>query len=221
MMTKSPRTLALLALFSALPLLHGCAAVVVGGATAGALSILDRRTTGVQADDETTEWKAEKVIPAEFKEQSHVNFTSYNRRVLISGEVPNEEAKNVIGEKTLTINGVRGTYNELVVGPSSSFVQRSKDSVITSRVKARLVDSRQISANHIKVVTEAGTCFLLGLVTENEAKVAVSITRTTADVRKVVNLMEVLPDAEIKRIDSAVGGNRSSAPAQPAPVETR
>lgn len=219
-MKLTARSFALLAGLAALPLLHGCAAVVVGGATTGVLSVLDRRTTGTQADDETTEWKADKAIPAEARNQSHVNFTSYNRRVLITGEVPSEDVKTRIGEKVLTIDGVHGAFNELAIGPASSLANRSNDSYITSKVKARFVDSRQLSANHVKVVTEAGVCYLMGLVSEREANAAVQIARTTAGVRKVVNVMEVLSDADIQRLDSAVRSSSGSAPAA-APVENR
>lgn len=221
MMQKTKLSLAAAALVLALPMLQGCVpAVIVGGAAVGVMSAHDRRSTGTQADDETTEWKAAAHVPSQYKDGSHLNFTSYNRILLITGEVYNEEAKQAIGEAVAKIEGVRLVHNEVTIGPISSLGSRSTDSFIDSKVKARLVDSNQISANHIKVVTEKAVTHLMGIVTEREAKVAVTIARTTDGVRKVVNVMEVLPDADVRRIDNSALGSRTAPPAA-APVENR
>ena len=221
-MQKIKLTLAAAALITALPMLQGCVpAVVVGGAAVGGMSAHDRRSTGVQTDDETSEWKAAAAVPEKYKAFSHLNFTSYNRRVLITGEVPNEEAKAVIGEQTAKVEGVREVFNEVNIAQTSSYGNRSNDSYITSKLKARLVDSNQLSANHIKVVTENGVAYLMGIVNDREAKVAVAIARTTDGVRKVVNVMEVVSEADIKRIDSTLPGGSKTPPPQTAPVETR
>lgn len=215
------RTLAATLLAAALPTLQGCFPVVATGVAVGVLSAHDRRLTGVQTDDETAEWKANAAIPAEYKERSHVNFTAFNQRVLITGEVPSDEAKAIIGEQTGKIERVQTVYNELNVAPASSYSARSADSFITSKIKARLVDSNQVSANHVKVVTEAGVAYLMGLVNDKEAKVAVNIARTTDGVRKVVNVMEILSEAEIRRLDAALTGGAQKAPGKAAPVESR
>jgi len=214
-------SLSLILLALAVPTLQGCFPAVVAGAAVGVMSIHDRRTTGTQADDETTEWRARGRIPEQYKAQSRVNFTSYNRRLLITGEVPNEDAKSAIEAEARKVDGVREVYNELVIAPASTLPQRSNDSFIDSKVKARLVDSNQISANHIKVVTERGATYLMGVVNEREAKVAISVARTTAGVRKVVNILEVVPDEEIRRLDAQALGARQAPPNQAAPVEKR
>lgn len=219
-MQKTKLTLAAAALIVALPMFQGCVPVIVGGAAAGVMSAHDRRSTGTQTDDETTEWKASNHIPAQYREAAHVNFTSYNRRVLITGEVPNEEAKSVIEAETRKLDGVREVYNELGIGPASSLGSRSTDSYIDSKVKARLVDSNQISANHIKVVTERAIVHLMGIVSEREAKVAVAVARTTAGVKKVVNVLEVVGEEDTRRLDNQTLGARNPPP-QTAPVETR
>ena len=209
------------ALISALPLLQGCVPAVVGaGAAAGVMTAHDRRTTGTQADDEGLEWKAAQQIPENYKNDAHVNFTAFNRRLLITGEVPSEEARNVIGERVGKLEGVKEVFNETVVGAASSLSSRTNDSYVTSKVKARLVDEKTISANHVKVVTEAGIVYLMGIVTEREGKVAVAVTRTTAGVRKVVNLTEVISDAEAKRLQTLPSAG-TAPPTQPAPVENR
>lgn len=220
-MQKAKLGLAAVTLIAALPLLQGCFPAVVGGAAAvGVMSIHDRRSTGTQTDDETTEWKAKRRVPAQYEETAHINFTAYNRRVLITGEVPNDEAKAIIEAETRKLEGVREVYNELGVGPASSLGSRSNDSYIDSKVKARLVDSNQISANHIKVVTERAITHLMGIVNEREAKVAVAVARTTAGVRKVVNLLEIVDEGETRRLDEQALGSRKTPP-QSAPVETR
>lgn len=219
-MQKAKLTLAAAALITLLPMLQGCVPVIVGGAAAGVMSAHDRRSTGTQADDETTEWKASNHVPDQYKTFSHINFTSYNRRVLITGEVPNEEAKTAIEAETRKLDGVREVYNELGIGPASSLGSRSTDSYIDSKVKARLVDSNQISANHIKVVTERAIVHLMGIVNAREAKVAVDVARTTSGVKKVVNVLEVVGDEDTRRLDNQTLGARTPPPAS-APVESR
>ncbi len=219
-MQKTKLTLAAAALILALPMLQGCVPVIVGGAAAGVMSAHDRRSTGTQADDETTEWKASNHVADQYKTFSHLNFTSYNRRVLITGEVPNEEAKAAIEAETRKLDGVREVYNELGVGPASSLGSRSTDSYIDSKVKARLVDSNQISANHIKVVTERAIVHLMGIVNAREAKVAVDVARTTSGVKKVVNVLEIIGDEDTRRLDNQTLGARTPPPAS-APVENR
>ena len=221
-MQKPRLTLAALALALSLPALQGCveAALVGGAAAAGALTVHDRRSTGTQTDDETTEWKASQSIPAQYKSLSHVNFTAYNRRLLITGEVPSDEAKSAIESEVRKIEGLREVYNEAGIGPASSLGSRSNDSYITSKVKARLVDTNQVSANHIKVVTERAIVYLMGIVNEREAKVAVAVARTTAGVTKVVNVLEVIAEDETRRLDNQTFGARKTAP-QSAPVESR
>jgi len=219
-MQKAKLTLATAALIVALPMLQGCVPAIIGGAAVGVMSAHDRRSTGTQADDETTEWKASNHVPDQYKTFSHINFTSYNHRVLITGEVPSEEAKSAIEAETRKLDGVREVYNELGIGPASTLGSRSTDSFIDSKVKARLVDSNQVSANHIKVVTERAVVHLMGIVNAREAKVAVDVARTTAGVRKVVNVLEVIGDDDTRRLDNQVIGARNPPPAS-APVETR
>jgi osmotically-inducible protein OsmY len=222
MMNKIKLSLVLATLITALPILQGCVPVVIGaGAAAGVMTAHDRRSTGVQTDDETIEWKALQRIPEQYKAGSHLNFTAYNARLLITGEAFTAEAKSAIGEAMSKIEGVKRVENDIAVAPASPLGNRSNDGYITSKLKARLVDTKEVSANHIKVVTENTVAYLMGIVTDHEAKVAVQIARTTDGVRKVVNLMEVLPDADVRRIDNTTLGGAKSTPASPAPVESR
>jgi osmotically-inducible protein OsmY len=221
MMKKIRFTLALATLITALPMLQGCVPAIIGSAAVGVMSAYDRRSTGIQTDDETTEWKAAQAIPDKFRSLSHVNFTAYNRRVLITGEVPSAEAKAIVGEQTQQLAGVKEIFNELNIAPASPLSNRSNDSYITSKLKARLVDSNQLSAIHVKVVTENGVAYLMGIVNEREAKVAVAIARTTDGVRRVVNIVEVVSEADTKRIDTSAVGSSRTPPPMSAPVENR
>lgn len=221
-MQKAKLSLAALALLVALPALQGCveAALLGTAAAASVMSAHDRRSTGTQTDDETMEWKSNNHVPAQYKNLSHANFTAFNRRILITGEVPSDEAKSMIESEIRKIEGVKEVYNELGIGPATPLSSRSNDSFITSKVKARLVDTNQLSANHIKVLTERGIVYLMGIVNEREAKVAIAVARTTAGVAKVVNVLEVVSEEETRRLDNQVLGARTP-PAPSAPVENR
>jgi osmotically-inducible protein OsmY len=216
------RLILAVAVVSILPQLSGCVpAVLVTGAAVGVMSAHDRRSTGVQADDEVAEWKGSNRLPARFADAAHANFTAYNRILLISGEARDEETRSAIGEMAAGIEGIKKVHNELLVAPSSTYSSRSNDAFITSKFKAHLLESNQLSANHIKPVTENSTIFLLGVVNEREAKVAVAIARTTDGVRKVVNLLELIPESETRRLDNAVLGASRPPPNQAAAVEVR
>lgn len=202
-----PRLLAALAL--TIPLLGACVpALIATGAAGTAISYHDRRSTGIQADDETSEWKGRNRVPARYRDNANINFTAFDRVLLVSGEVADETARSEIGEMAERIEGIRKVHNELQVAPPSTLGARSNDVFISSKYKARLLDTDQVSSNHIKPVTENGVLFLMGIVNEREAKAAIDIARTTAGVRKVVNLFEILPDEEIRRIDNARFGVR-------------
>jgi osmotically-inducible protein OsmY len=183
------RILALLALAFAVPLLSGCIGLAVTGAGAAALMIDDRRTTGVYIEDENIEWKALGVVHDRFK-GAHVNTTSFNRKVLLTGEVSTEDVKKAVEDAVKGIPSVREVANELQVAGNSSVTSRGNDAIITSNVKARMVGNGKFSPNHVKVVTEAGTVYLLGLVTQTEGEAAVEIARSTSGVSRVVKVFE-------------------------------
>lgn len=171
--------------------LQGCVpAVVVGAGAAGAMSFEDRRTTGVQIDDEGIELRASNRIGERYGDKVHVNVTSFNRGVLLTGEVPDEKAKQDIEKIAVSVPNVRIVTNELRVAAPSSFSDRANDSAITGKVKAHFVDAGKFSAVHVKVVTEASVVYLLGLVTDTEGKLAAEIASTTGGVKKVVKVFD-------------------------------
>ena len=183
----------ILPLLCPLLLLHGCAPLVVGGAAAtGLLVSEDRRTVGTMTDDTAIEAKASSRIGDGLKGSIHVNITSYNGVVLLTGEVPDAKSKDQAGRITQAVEKVRSVYNELAVGPVTPLSVRTNDSVTTSKVKARFVDGQKFNPLHVKVVTENGVVYLMGLVRKQEATDATEITRTTSGVSRVVRLFEYL-----------------------------
>jgi osmotically-inducible protein OsmY len=188
-----------------LPTLQGCVPIVAAGATTGALATLDRRTLGAQTEDEAIEWKARARTNERFGDKVQTSFTSYNRRVLISGEAPSEEIKAEIERIVSGVPQVQGVFNEISIAPLSSFSNRSNDSYITTRVKTRLVDARKLNPIHVKVVTEAGIVYLLGLVTQPEADAAIQIARTTKEVKKVVTLFEIISAGKASELAPQTG----------------
>lgn len=201
---------------TALPLLQGCVPMIAAGATAGALSVFDRRSLGTQTEDETIEWKSSARVGEKLGDKVHINFTSFNRKVLMTGEVPSAEDKAEAELIVSSVNNVQGVNNELTVGPVSSFSDRSNDSYITSKAKGRMVDSGKFNPVHVKVVTEAGVVFLLGMVTQPEADSAISVARTTSGVKKVINLLEIITPARARELDIA-----QSNSGKPASAETK
>ena len=195
-------------------LLQGCLPMLAASAGAGAMAAYDRRSLGTQTDDETIEWKASARTSEKFSENTHVNFASFNRKVLITGEVPSAQATADIERIVSGVPQVQGIYNELVVGEVSSFSTRSNDSYLTTRVKSRFIDSGKVNTVFVKVVTENGVVYLLGVVTRQEADAAIQVARTTSGVRKVVTLLEVIPDAEARKLDApATDSNQQANPA--------
>jgi len=190
----------LLAVVAALGLagpLGGCAAVVVGaGAAAGYSVYEDRRSTGTQVEDQRIESRAASAIDQKYGFKVHVNVASYNRQVLITGEAPDAAARDEVEKLIAALPGVRTLANELIIGPLTSFPARTGDTVVTSNVKARFLGAKNFNPVHVKVVTEAGVVFLMGMVTEVEANAAAEIARTTDGVKKVVKVFEYCKSGE-------------------------
>lgn len=181
-------------------LLSACVPLMVGGAAVGgALVATDRRTSGTQLEDEGIELRALGRINENLGTRVHVNVTSYNRQVLLTGEVPSAQDKQLVEQIVSRVENVRMVANELAVLGASSLTQRSSDSLITGKVKAAMVDSKDLFANAFKVVTERGIVYLMGRVTQREANRATEIARSTGGVQKVVRLLEVISEEELQR----------------------
>ena len=189
------------------PALQGCFPLVAAGVTTGVFATVDRRSVGTQTEDESIEWKASARVGEKLSDKAHLNFTSYNRKLLMTGEVPSTEAKAEAERIAATVPNVQEVYNELAVGPASSFSNRSNDAFITSKVKSRPLDTGKFNPVHVKVITEAGAVYLMGMLTQPEADAAINVTRHTAGVKTVVNLLEIITPAKARELDVAQSKN--------------
>lgn len=178
-------------------LLSGCAPLILGGAVIGTgLVVTDRRTTGMQLEDKTIETKAE-ARAKELATLGRINVSSYNRTVLITGEVPGETERAAVEKAVSGVENVRSIVNELVVAPNLSVSQRSSDSLLGAKVKASLVDAKDVAANAYRVIAERGVVYLMGRVTEREATRAVEISRSVPGVVKVVRVLDIITEEEL------------------------
>lgn len=194
--------------------LAGCAPVVLGGVALSGIVAADRRTTGAQVEDEGIELHAVNLLHGHYGDRIHVNITSYNRQVLLTGEVPTAADRQRVQELVRGLENVRSVVNELGALPNTSLAQRSNDTFITGKVRASLVDAKDLTANAFKVVTERGVVYLLGRVTQREAQRAASLASGVTGVVKVVRVFEALSEEELSRMsimrpDAAGNGNGS------------
>lgn len=197
------RIAATVLLVSTQPLIQACVPLVAAtGIGAGALIISDRRSSGAYIEDETIGWKVEERIVQKFGSDTHVNAVSYNRSVLLTGEVPDAATKAEVGRLASEVVNVKGVVNEVVVGAPSSTKSRASDTYLTSKIKARFVEANKFSANHVRVHASAGTAFLLGIVTRQEADDASQIAATTSGVEKVVRVFEYIDDSQARQLDT-------------------
>ena len=181
--------------------LSACVPLVIGGAVlGGTLVAIDRRTSGAQLEDEGIELRSANRVREALLERAHVNVTSYNRQVLLTGEVPTEDDKKLAEQAVSRVENVQKIINELAVLGNTSFAQRSSDALITGRIKAAMVDAKDLYANSFKVVTERGVAHILGRVTQREADRATEIARSTNGVQKVVRIFEIISEEELKRL---------------------
>ena len=175
-------------------LLQGCVPLAATGIGAAALMAGDRRSTGIYVEDENIEWKARGRLIDRFKD-THVNVTSFNLTVLLTGEVPSEQVKTEVADAIRSITSVKNVVNELVIGGNTAYTARANDGLITTNVKTRFINNGKFSINHVKVVTESGTAFLMGIVTREEAEAATELARNTGGVSRVVKVFEYSENA--------------------------
>ena len=208
------RALSLVALACVASTLTACVPLLIGGAaTGGSLVATDRRTSGAQLEDEGIELRGVSRIRSNIGDRAHINLTSYNRQVLLTGEVPTAQDKALVEQIVTRVENVSAVVNELAVMGNSSLVQRSSDALVTGRVKSLLIDAPDLFANSFKVVTERGTTYLMGRVTQREADRGTNVVRSTPGVQKVVRIFEVISEDELARL--------LPTPAKPQPAGTK
>ena len=199
--TRAARPLAALVLCGAVVTsLQGCVEMAVGTAVVGTLAATDRRTFGAQTEDKAILVKGETRVANLVGSAGHVNVASFNRKVLLTGEVRDEAMKEAVEREVSNIEGVQSIVNDLEIGPVSSFTSRSNDSLITGKVKASFVDAKDLYANSIKVVTERGAVYLMGRVTQREGQLAADVARGVSGVRKVVKVFEYISEDDLRQL---------------------
>lgn len=200
-MNRLTRTLTSLGLLTVLASsLSGCAELLIGGAVVGGVAAVDRRTFGTQTEDKAIMLKGENRVAQLVGNSGHVNVASFNRRVLLTGEVKDAAQRAAVEKEVRAIEAVLEVFNELEVAGVSSLTSRSSDALITTRVKANLVNHRELYANAFKVVTERGTVYLMGKVTQHEGNQAAEAARTVSGVQKIVKVLEYISDEELKKL---------------------
>jgi len=183
--------------------LQGCVEMAVGTAVVGTLAATDRRTFGAQTEDKAILFKGETRIPRIVGNAGHVNVTSFNRKVLLTGEVRDEAMRAAVEREVAAIEGVQSIVNDIEIAPVASFSSRSNDSLITGKVKAAFVDAKDLYANSIKVVTERGTVYLMGRMTQREGQLAADVARGVNGVQKVVKVFEYISEDDLRQLTRA------------------
>lgn len=192
------RSTLLIVTLAATSALSACAPLLLAGAVVGgSMIVTDRRTSGVQLEDQAIELKALSRVREVLGERGNVSTVSYGRQVLITGEVPTDADKAAVAQAVSRIENVQSIVDEVAVMAPTSLTSRSNDAIITSKVKANLVDAKDILANAFKVVTERGTVYLMGRVTEREANRAADVARSVGGVQKVVKVFDIVSEAEL------------------------
>jgi osmotically-inducible protein OsmY len=184
--------------------LTACAPLLIGGAAGTALVATDRRSTGIQLEDEAIELRAKSAIREQIGTRVRADVTSYNRQVLLTGEVGNAQDKQAVERLVARVDNVRAVVNELAVQSTPSLWDRSTDAVITGRIKASFIDAR-VQVNAVKVTTERAVVYLMGRVTQAEADRATEAARSIPGVQRVVRIFEVISEEDLRRLQATPG----------------
>lgn len=195
--TRLQTLITALCIATALP---ACIPLVAAGVGGGVIASMDRRSYGLQLQDTEIEHRFNRAFSDALEAKSQASATSFNRWVLLTGQAIDEGAKAEVEQVARKVPNVREVFNEITLGYPISFSVRTNDALLTTKVKARLVENRDISAHSFKVVTEDATVYLMGMVTEQEANIATEIARTTAGVKRVVRVLEVMSPADIANL---------------------
>jgi osmotically-inducible protein OsmY len=198
-MRQLPRIAVVVSLVASTVALQACLPLAATGVAVGASAMMDRRTIGAQTEDREIQIRALNRVASATKEHGGVSVTSYNRRVLLTGQVPDEQTKRAVEAIVLPTPGVKLIYNELIVAPRATLVSETRDAALTTRVKASFVEQSDLNANSVKVVSEGGVVFLMGLVTEREGKLAAGVASRVSGVSRVVTLFEYITEESLTR----------------------
>ena len=181
--------------------LSGCAVVAVGGVAAGATVMADRRTPAVQAIDKGIELEAENALAKRFGDDAHINVTSFNQKVLLTGEVKDADIKGEAGSYVKAMKNARSVFNELVVGPNSSYTARANDSYLESKIKTQMIFTDKLPSNSMAIVAEGSSVYLMGILTQGEADLAKTVASNTSGVKDVYVYFDIISEEEKMRLE--------------------
>jgi osmotically-inducible protein OsmY len=181
--------------------ISACAVVAVGGVAAGATVAADRRSPGVQAIDKGIELEAENALAKRFGDNAHINVTSFNQKVLLTGEVKDADIKGEAGSYVKAMKNARSVFNELVIGPNSSYTSRANDSYLESKIKTQMIFTDQLPSNSMAIVAEGSSVYLMGMLTQNEANIAKKVASNTNGVKDVYAYFDIISEEEKIRLE--------------------
>ena len=182
-------------------LLSGCGVLAVGGVVAGASIMADRRTPAVQAIDKGIELEAGNALAKRYGDDAHINVTSFNQKVLLTGEVKDADMKGQAGAYVKAMKNARSVFNELVIGPNSTYTSRANDSYLESKIKTQMIFTDKLPSNSMAIVAEGSSVYLMGILTQNEAELAKKVASNTNGVKDVYAYFDIMSDAEKVRLE--------------------
>lgn len=195
--------------------LSSCAVVAVGGVAAGASIMADRRTPAVQAIDKGIELEAENALAKRFGDSAHINVTSFNQKVLLTGEVKDSDIKGEADAYVKSMKNARSVFNELVIGPNSSYTSRANDSYLESKIKSQMIFTDQLPSNSMAIVAEGSSVYLMGILTQSEADIAKKVASNTNGVKDVYVYFDIISDAEKNRLEKQGKADQSQPTSPP------
>jgi osmotically-inducible protein OsmY len=195
--------------------LSSCAVIAIGGVTATATVLADRRSPGVQAIDKGINWEVSGAFSKKFGDNAHINVTSFNQKVLLTGEVKDSGIKGEAGAYVKAMKNARTVYNELIIGPNSSFTARANDSYLESKIKTQMIFTEKLPSNSMAIVAEGSSVYLLGILTQGEADLAKKIASNTNGVKDVYVYFDIISEAEKTRLEKEGKAAQSQSDSSP------
>lgn len=207
-------------LFAALlmtSVLSGCGVLAVGGVVAGASVMADRRTPAVQAIDKGIELEASNALAKRYGDDAHINVTSFNQKVLLTGETKDADIKGQAGAYVKAMKNARSVFNELIIGPNSTYTARANDAYLESKIKTQMIFTEKLPSNSMAIIASGTSVYLMGILTQNEAAIAKKIASNTAGVKDVYVYFDIISDAEKARLEKEGKADESQPNSTPKP----
>lgn len=195
--------------------LSGCGVLAVGGVVAGASVMADRRTPAVQAIDKGIELEAGNALAKRYGDDAHINVTSFNQKVLLTGEVKDADIKGQAGAYVKAMKNARSVFNELVIGPNSSYTSRANDSFLESKIKTQMIFTDKLPSNSMVIIAEGSSVYLMGILTQNEAAIAKKVASNADGVKDVYAYFDIISDAEKTRLEKQGKADESQPSSMP------